>query len=61
VLSPRARDIDHLQRLLHLPTEIGMQHLVVNHGWLARSVNAYYAVVHVPALVLFLRRRGQVA
>ncbi|WP_243839033.1 MULTISPECIES: phosphatase PAP2 family protein [Aeromicrobium] len=50
----RAREIDHLQRLLHLPTEISMQHFVVNHDWLARFVNAYYAIVHVPALIAFL-------
>lgn len=50
----RARDIDRFQQLLHLPTEISMQHVVVAHDWLARLVNGYYAIVHVPALVVFM-------
>ncbi|AZI58232.1 inositol phosphorylceramide synthase [Nakamurella antarctica] len=50
----RARSIDHLQRALHLPAEISMQHFVVAHDWLARLVNAYYATIHVPALIIFL-------
>ncbi|KAA1376321.1 phosphatase PAP2 family protein [Aeromicrobium fastidiosum] len=50
----RARDIDHVQRLLHLPTEISVQHLVIAHDWLARFVNGYYAIVHVPALIAFM-------
>lgn len=50
----RARDIDHLQHLLHLPTEIGVQHFVIDHDQLARFVNGYYAIVHVPAIVAFL-------
>jgi hypothetical protein len=50
----RARDIDSLQRWLHLPTEIGVQHAVVAHDGLARFVNGYYAIVHVPALVAFM-------
>lgn len=50
----RARDINHFQRLLHLPTEISMQHFVIDHDRLARFVNGYYAIVHVPALIVFL-------
>jgi hypothetical protein len=50
----RARDIDHLEHVLRLPTEIGVQHFVVAHDWLARFVNGYYAIVHVPALLVFL-------
>jgi hypothetical protein len=50
----RARDIDRFQHRLHLPTEISMQHLVVAHDWLARLVNGYYAVLHVPALIAFI-------
>jgi hypothetical protein len=50
----RARDIEHFQHLLHLPTEIAMQHFVVDHDWLARLVNGYYAIVHVPALITFM-------
>ncbi|WP_235833768.1 phosphatase PAP2 family protein [Aeromicrobium chenweiae] len=50
----RARDIEHFEHLLRLPTEIAMQHFVIAHDWLARFVNGYYAIVHVPALVAFL-------
>lgn len=50
----RARQIDRLQHTLHMPTELSLQHLVLQHGWLARSVNAYYAIAHVPALIAFL-------
>ncbi len=50
----RARWIDHLQIALHLPTEISLQHFVLAHDWLARATNAYYATVHVPALIAFM-------
>lgn len=50
----RARDIDHFQHLLHLPAEITVQHFVIAHDQLAKLVNGYYAIVHVPALVVFL-------
>ncbi|EFQ82000.1 hypothetical protein HMPREF0063_12842 [Aeromicrobium marinum DSM 15272] len=50
----RARQIDRLQNALHLPTEISMQQLVLADEWLARLTNGYYAVLHVPGLLLFL-------
>jgi hypothetical protein len=50
----RGRAIGRLEHHLHLPGEIRLQHLVVHHDWLARLVNAYYATLHVPALVAFL-------
>ncbi|MFT4287102.1 phosphatase PAP2 family protein [Nocardioides sp.] len=50
----RGREIAHLQDWLHLPSEIGLQHFAIQHEWLARFVNAYYATVHVPALIVFL-------
>ncbi|MFM2073212.1 MAG: hypothetical protein RLZZ623_3476 [Actinomycetota bacterium] len=50
----RARQLDRLQHWLHFPTELSLQHFVVQHDWLARSTNAYYAIVHVPALIVFL-------
>lgn len=50
----RARDIDAFQQFLHLPTEISMQHFVIDHDALARAINGYYAIVHVPALIAFL-------
>jgi PAP2 superfamily len=50
----RARQIDDLQHWLHLPSELSLQKFVLNHDWLARFTNYYYAIVHVPALLAFL-------
>jgi hypothetical protein len=50
----RARLINELQTSLHLPSEIGMQQLVLHSTTVAKLVNAYYATLHVPALVIFL-------
>jgi hypothetical protein len=50
----RARSIDALQRKLFLPSELSLQHFVMQYEWLARATNFYYAVVHVPATVAFL-------
>jgi len=50
----RARQIDDLQRFVHLPSELSLQHFVIDYDWLARATNYYYAVVHVPATIAFL-------
>lgn len=50
----RARDIWDLQRWLHLPSELSLQRFVLRHEVLAEFMNAYYAIVHVPALIAFL-------
>lgn len=50
----RGRAIGHFQDWLHLPNELSMQHFAIRHEWLARFVNAYYATLHIPALVVFL-------
>ena len=50
----RARWINRIQGELFFPTELSLQHFVLNHDWLARVTNTYYAVVHVPATVAFL-------
>jgi hypothetical protein len=50
----RAREINDFQQALHLPSEISVQHLVVRHDWLAELCNDYYAILHVPALLVFL-------
>lgn len=50
----RARQIVRLQEDLHLPSELSLQRFVLDHDWLARFTNAYYATVHVPALLVFL-------
>ncbi len=50
----RGRSIDQLQQRLFLPTELSLQHFVINYEWLARATNIYYAVAHVPATIVFL-------
>jgi hypothetical protein len=50
----RARQLDRLQHALHMPTELSLQQFVLRYDWLARFSNAYYAIVHVPALIAFL-------
>ena len=50
----RARQIDRFQHWLHLPTELSLQQFVLQYDWLARATNFYYAVFHVPAMILFL-------
>ncbi|MFK8024365.1 MAG: phosphatase PAP2 family protein [Ilumatobacter sp.] len=50
----RARDIVEFQEAIGLPAEIGLQQWVVDRdplGWLAA---AYYIVMHVPSLFVFL-------
>jgi hypothetical protein len=59
-----ARAIWHVEQMLHLPIELDLQRLVLPHPILVQVLNVYYAVVHVPALIvfllwLFLRHRDQ--
>ena len=50
----RARQIDRFQHWLHMPAELSLQQFVLQHDWLAQATNFYYAVFHVPAMILFL-------
>jgi hypothetical protein len=50
----RARSIWHVERVLHLPSEVSLQHAFLPHPLLVQAANAYYAIVHVPALIVFL-------
>jgi hypothetical protein len=43
-----AREVWHLERLLHLPSEYSLQHAAVGHEWLIKLANCYYAYVHFP-------------
>ncbi|HVM64462.1 MAG TPA: phosphatase PAP2 family protein [Acidimicrobiales bacterium] len=44
----------HLERDLHLPSEVSVQRLLLPHPLWVQAVNGFYAVVHVPALIVFL-------
>ena len=60
----RGREIDHIEHLLHLPSELTLQQFVLAHEWLASASSWYYATMHVPSLIaflvwLFIRHRDQ--
>ncbi len=48
------RWVHHFQQLIHLPSETHLQNWIVPHPWVARFTNAYYAIVHVPAMMIAL-------
>ncbi len=50
----RARSIWDVERWLHLPSEVTVQHLVLPHPWLVQVLNSFYAIVHGPSMLLFL-------
>jgi hypothetical protein len=43
-----------VERALHLPSELAIQEAVLGHPLLLQASNGYYAIVHVPALIIFL-------
>ena len=43
-----------LEQTLHLPSELAMQRQALPHSLLVQACNGYYAIVHVPALGVFL-------
>lgn len=50
----RGRRIVEIQRAWHLPSEVSLQHLILPHPLLVQFANGYYAIAHVPALLVFL-------
>ena len=59
----RAYDIVAIQQFLRLPSELSLQRLLLDHEWLANFASYYYAVAHVPGILMFLvwlyaRHRG---
>jgi hypothetical protein len=50
----RARDIVRVQEFLHLPSELTLQRFTLDHEWLAQFSAAFYAVAHVPGIIIFL-------
>jgi hypothetical protein len=49
-----ARDVWHLERLLHLPDELAVQHAILGHLSVIHAANSYYAYVHFPATAVLL-------
>ena len=61
-----ARWVWHAERVLHLPSEVSVQRLILPHHWVVQAANGFYDIVHVPALIAFLiwmyfRHRGAYA
>ncbi len=50
----RAYDIVAVQDFFHLPSELTLQRFLLDHDWLAWFSAYYYAMAHVPAIVVFL-------
>jgi drug/metabolite transporter superfamily protein YnfA len=50
----RAQAIADVQRVMHLPDEAGLQHLVLPHPQLIRAANEYYAYAHLNTMAFFL-------
>lgn len=49
-----ARWVVQVERFVPLPTELWVQHQFLPHPFMVQVLNIFYAVVHVPALVVFL-------
>jgi hypothetical protein len=49
-----ARRVLDVESALHLPSELGLQHLLLESDALTRLANAYYAGVHFPLTATFL-------
>jgi PAP2 superfamily len=59
----RGRWIWHVERVLHLPSEAGLQRLFLSHPLLVQASNLYYDTLHFPVLItcliwLFVRHRA---
>ena len=50
----RAYDIVAVQEFFRLPSELSLQQFVLAHDWLAWFSAYYYAVAHVPGIIIFL-------
>ncbi len=50
----RGQRILDLQDALRLPSELTVQRWVLPHSWLVQFSNVYYAVAHVPAIIVVL-------
>jgi hypothetical protein len=56
-----AQTVWQLERDLRLPSEAGVQDVIIHHRSLVRGANTYYAIVHFPATIaclvwMYLRR-----
>lgn len=52
--AARGEALWHVERVLHLPSETSVQHLLLPHPLVVRLFNTYYAYAHVNGLLLTL-------
>jgi len=50
----RGRWLWHAERVIHMPNEKSVQGLIIDHSWLVRASNYYYATAHLTLMVVFL-------
>lgn len=48
------RDIYDIERTLHIANEARVESWFLSHSWAVQFWNGYYAIVHAPALAIFL-------
>jgi hypothetical protein len=48
------RTVWRIERVLHMDNEAAIENWLLGHPWLVNAANAFYATVHVPALICFL-------
>jgi hypothetical protein len=51
---PHARWVWHVERVLHLPSEVSVQRAALDHPLIIQALNLFYSVVHFPALIVLL-------
>lgn len=50
----RGKWLWHAEQVVHLPSEVSVQHLIIDHPWLVRSANYYYDTAHLTLMLVFL-------
>jgi PAP2 superfamily len=50
----RGRQIWHLERIIHLPSERSVQGLILGHPTIVRAANYYYDTMHLTLMLVFL-------
>ena len=50
----RGRWIFHFEQHVHVPTELRVQHAVLDSSVVTQALNVFYATVHFPAMIAFL-------
>ena len=50
----RAHRVNDLERALHMPSELSLQHFALRQQWFGRFLNLYYATMHIVSGIAFL-------